>query len=431
MDGKTRAVGDEGDGVCRDCGGRVAAGAPRCPACAGRRLFFHPELHALSIAHIDCDAFYASVEKRDRPDLTDRPVVVGGGERRGVVAACCYVARLYGVRSAMPMFKALRLCPDAVVIRPDMRKYQTVGRRIRALMEAVTPLVEPLSIDEAFLDLSGTEALHGGSPAQTLARLIGRIEREEGVTASVGLAPNKFLAKVASDLDKPRGFAAIGRAEAVDFLAPRPVGLLWGVGRALQEKLAADGIRLIGDLAGLDEAGLVRRYGAIGARLARFARGEDDRRVDPSAPARSISAETTFDDDQADREELARRLWPLCETAARRLKAEGLAGRTVTLKLKTAAFRLVTRARRLPDPTQLADVLFRAASGLLDRMADGTRYRLIGVGASDLCDPANADPPDLLDPARDRRARAERAIDAVRARLGDKAIIKGRGLPRR
>lgn len=419
--------------LCRDCITLVDSGAAtvpvRCPACGSRRLVHHPELHALSIAHIDCDAFYASVEKRDDPTLADRPVIVGGG-RRGVVSACCYVARLYGVRSAMPMFKALALCPDAVVIPPDMRKYQTVGRAVRALMTEVTPLVEPLSIDEAFLDLSGTERLHGGSPARTLARLIVRIEREVGVTASVGLAPNKFLAKIASDLDKPRGFAVIGRAEAAAFLAPRPVGLLWGVGRALQARLEADGLRTIGDIALKDERELIGRYGSIGRRLARFARGQDDRTVEPDTPAKSVSAETTFDDDIADAAALKARLWPLCETVARRLKAAGLAGRTVTLKLKTADFRLLTRAQALPDPTQLAEVLFRTAGPLVDRMADGTAFRLIGVGVSELGDGVAADPPDLLDPGRQRRASVERAMDAVRARLGEAAILKGRALKR-
>lgn len=415
------------EAVCRDCAARVGAGAGRCTRCSSRRLIQHAELHTLTIAHIDCDAFYASVEKRDNPSLTDRPVIVGGG-RRGVVSACCYVARLYGVRSAMPMFKALALCPGAVVIPPDMRKYQAVGRAVRTVMLAVTPLVEPLSIDEAFLDLSGTERLHGGSPAQTLITLQRRIEREIGVTASVGLAHNKFLAKVASDLDKPRGFSVIGQADAEAFLAGRPVGLLWGVGRSLQARLEADGIRTIGDLRGFEEHELMRRYGAIGQRLARFARGSDDRAVTPDAPAKGISAETTFDTDIADAETLARRLWPLCETVSRRLKAAELAGRTITVKVKSAAFRQTTRAHRLTDATQLADTLFRTARPIVEALADGTRYRLIGIGVSDLAAAATADPPDLIDPHRLRRAKLERAMDSVRAKLGNGAIVKGRGL---
>ncbi|UEM22463.1 DNA polymerase IV [Skermanella mucosa] len=413
-------------GLCRDCGAEAGPGAARCPACGSRRLTRHAELHALSIAHIDCDAFYASVEKRDDPKLADLPVIVGGGQR-GVVAACCYVARLYGVRSAMPMFKALSLCPHAVVLPPDMKKYQAVGREVRARMLELTPLVQPLSIDEAFLDLTGTERLHGGSPARTLIRLVRRLETEIGITASIGLSYNKFLAKVASDLDKPRGFKAIGRAEALDFLAPQPVGLIWGVGAALQRKLEQDGIRTIAELRERDEHHLMKRYGVMGRRLYRFARGEDLRTVDPDEETKSISAETTFNHDIADLDELVNRLWPLCETVARRLKAQGLAGGSVVLKLKTAEFRQATRSRKLGSPTQMADAIFQAALPLLEREATGIQYRLIGIGCADLAEAVRADPPDLLDPDRMRRNQVERAMDQVRERMGDTAVVKGRG----
>jgi DNA polymerase-4 len=416
--------------LCRDCGaidGSVGT-APRCAACGSPRLVRHPDLHGLAIAHLDCDAFFAAVEKRDRPELRDRAVIVGGG-RRGVVSAACYTARLYGVHSAMPMFKALERCPDAAVIRPDGAKYSAVGRQIRSMMEAVTPLVEPLSIDEAFLDLSGTDALHGGSPARTCARLAARIEAECGVTVSIGLAPNKFLAKLASDLDKPRGFAAIGRAEAEAFLGRLPVDRLWGVGKALTAKLAADGIATIGQLRLHEEHELVARYGSIGRRLHRFARGRDDRPVTPGAPPKSVSAETTFDADLTAAADLRRALWPLCEKVADKLKRKHLAGRTVTLKLKTAQFRTVHRAVTLPAPTQLADTLFRTGAPLADAAAaGGARFRLIGIGAGDLVGADYADPPDLLDPGLDRRKRVEAAIDAVRAKLGRQAIAKGRAL---
>jgi len=413
-------------GLCLDCASPLPGnGARRCPACGSPRLLAHPELDRLAIAHIDCDAFYASVEKRDDPRLRDQPVIVGGG-RRGVVSAACYVARIYGVRSAMPMFKALKLCPHAVVVSPDMRKYQAVGREVRRLMLESTPLVEPLSIDEAFLDLSGTERLHHGSPARTLARLARRVEGEIGVTVSIGLSYNKFLAKVASDLDKPRGFSVIGRAEARDFLAPRPVGLIWGVGKVLRQQLERDGIHSIGQLTAFEERHLIARYGAIGRRLACFARGEDDRVVDPASPAKSISAETTFENDLTSLAALQGELWPLCETVAARLKRAGLAGRTVTLKLKDGDFRILTRGRTLADPTQLAEVLYRAVLPLLRAEATGRRYRLIGIGSSALGPAADADPPDLLDPEAGRRARVERAIDAVRDRLGGDAIVKGR-----
>ncbi|NNG02500.1 MAG: DNA polymerase IV [Inquilinus sp.] len=419
-------------GLCRDCATATdaAAGGARCPECHSPRLIMHRELHRLAIAHLDCDAFYATVEKRDRPELSDQPVIIGGG-RRGVVAAACYVARLSGVRSAMPMFKALAACPKAVVIKPDMRKYAEIGRRVRELMLSATPLVEPISIDEAFLDLSGTEALHHGSPAQTCVRLVARIEAELGITISVGLSYNKFLAKLASDLDKPRGFAVIGRAEAVEFLAGRPVGAIWGVGKALGTRLNADGLRRIGDLRRHDEATLVARYGGIGRRLWRFAHGRDDRVVEPGGAAKSVSAETTFNDDIADLDSLKQRLWPLCERVATRLKARDLAARTVVLKLKTDRFRLLTRSHQLPAPTQLADTLYRTALPLLAAEAHGTRYRLIGIGGAELTADARADPADLLDRGIDRRRKVEEAIDSVRAKLGDAAIMKGRGFPGR
>lgn len=415
--------------LCRDCGARPARLAtgtrlPRCPACGGLRLVRHPELDRLAIAHIDCDAFYASVEKRDNPELADRPVIVGGG-RRGVVSTCCYIARIRGVRSAMPMFKALEACPDAVVIRPDMEKYTRVGREIRERMRALTPMVEPLSIDEAFLDLSGTEKLHRATPAEALAALARAIERDIGVTVSVGLAPNKFLAKVASDLDKPRGFSVIGAGEAKAFLADRPVGLIWGVGKVFQQKLAADGIRTFGQVQAADPADLARRYGAMGLRLAELAQGRDSRRVSPDREVKSVSSETTFDSDIADPATLRAVLRRLSETVSARLKAAGLAGRTVTLKLKTADFRSLTRARGLADPTQLADRIFAAGDGLLKAEADGRRFRLIGIGVSDFAPPALADPDDLVDPAAGQRARAERAMEALREKFGRDAVELG------
>jgi DNA polymerase-4 len=412
--------------LCRDCFRLDAAPEGRCGACGSPRLVAHPAIVRLAIAHVDCDAFYATVEKRDRPELADQPVIVGGGAR-GVVLACCYVARLYGVRSAMPMFRAKALCPDAIVIPPEMAKYREVGRAVRAEMRRLTPLVEPLSIDEAFLDLSGTEGLHGACPAQLLARLARHVEDNLGITVSIGLSDNKFLAKLASDLDKPRGFAVLSEAEAPSFLAPRPVSLLWGVGAATQRRLAADGIQLIGQLAELDERELMTRYGRVGVRLGRLARGQDERRVSPDMAARTISAETTLAQDESDRAELSRILWPLCERVAARLKAAGLAAGAVTLKLKRADFRLRTRSRRLADPTQLADALYRAALPLLAAEAAGrTRFRLIGIGADALVDGRVADLPTLFDRDLDRQRRLEQAIDKVRGRLGRDAVRLGR-----
>lgn len=412
--------------LCRDCGRLgTATGAARCPRCGSPRLVRHAELTGLAIAHLDCDAFYATVEKRDDPSLADRPVIVGGG-RRGVVAAACYVARRYGVRSAMPMFKALAACPDAVVLRPNMEKYAAVGREVRERMRALTPLVEAVSIDEAYLDLSGTQSLLGGPPAASLAALARRIEAEVGITVSIGLSYNKFLAKIASERDKPRGFAVIGRSDVAAFLPQQPVGIINGVGRALEARLARDGITRIGHLLGNDEPTLVRRYGAMGRRLFHFARGEDDRRVEPDRPTRSISTETTFEHDIAELEPLATTLRALAERVADRLVAKELSGRTVTLKLRRSDFRIVTRSHTLDDPTALADVIYRTALGLLRPLAEGPAWRLIGVGVSDLMPGAAADPPDLFDPGRERSRRIEASVRAIRGRLvGESAIVDG------
>jgi len=410
--------------LCRDClADPGEAGA--CPVCAGHRIARHAELRTLRIAHVDCDAFYASVEKRDRPELASRPVIVGGGAR-GVVTAACYVARIYGVRSAMPMFKALRACPDAVVIRPDFAKYVAASREIRALMGTLTPLVQPLSIDEAVLDLSGTEAVHGVPPAAALARFALAVEQRVGVTVSIGLAANRLMAKIAAGRDKPRGFRVIG-AEAREFLAGHSVRLLPGVGPALAKRLEAAGITRLGQLAALEERDALRRLGEDGPHLVRRARGEDTRPVDPARDTKSVSAETTFDTDLTRAEDLERHLWRLTEKVARRLREAGLAATGVTLKLKTDGFAIRTRAQRLAGPTCLPDTLFAAARALLRREATGTAFRLIGIGAQPLAPIEQADLPDLADPDMPRRAATQAAIDAVRQRFGAAAIGRGRG----
>ncbi|MCA3452971.1 MAG: DNA polymerase IV [Rhodobacter sp.] len=413
--------------LCRDCLTRFSGG-PRCPACRSPRLVAHAELETLAIAHVDCDAFYASVEKRDNPALRDRPVIVGGGTR-GVVSTCCYIARISGVRSAMPMFQALRLCPQAVVVKPRMSVYAEVSRQIRALMERLTPAIEPLSLDEAFLDLTGTERLHGAPPAVLLARLVRQMEEGLGITGSVGLSHNKFLAKIASDLDKPRGFSVIGRGDTAEFLRPKPVRIIWGVGEAGQAALAAAGIRTIADLLRWDRRDLQARFGSMGDRLFHLARGEDTRPVKRDERMKSISAETTFDEDTSDPGVLDGHLWRLAERVSDRAKAKDLAGRTITLKLKRADFRIVTRRHSLPDPTHTADRLYREARALHDAARDPGPFRLIGVGLSDLTAAGDADRmSDLLDPQAATRRAAERATDAIRARFGKDAIIKGRAL---
>ena len=415
--------------LCRDCGTVFSCQPPivRCAKCGGGRIISHPDLLALTIAHIDCDAFYASVEKRDRPELATKPVIVGGGTR-GVVSAACYVARLSGVRSAMPMFKALKACPDAVVIRPDFTKYVAASRQIRTLMERLTPMVQPLSIDEAVLDLAGTEALHGAPPAAVLARFALEVERSVGVTVSIGLAPNRLLAKIAVERNKPRGFAVIGAAEAAALLAPELVGLLPGVGPALVRKLAGHGITRLGHLQALSDRDALRRLGEDGPALTKRARGEDVRAVDPIRETKSISAETTFDHDLMRIDDLERHLWRLAEKLGRRLREAEFAAAGVVLKLKTADFALRTRTQRLATPTVLPDRLFAAARTLLAREATGTAFRLIGIGASTLVSRAEADRGDLADPDTPRLAATQAAIDTLRARFGEKAVTRGRGL---
>lgn len=414
--------------LCRDCLTLAAAPSGRCPACRSPRTVAHAELTDLAIAHVDCDAFYASVEQHDDPGLRDRPLIVGGG-RRGVVTTACYLARIRGVRSAMPMFEARRLCPEAVVVKPRMARYVEVSRRIRAMMEALTPLVEPLSLDEAFLDLSGTARLHRAPPALLLARLQAQVEAETGVTVSVGLSHNKFLAKTASDLDKPRGFAVIGRAETAAFLAGRPVRAIWGVGAATAAALEREGLRTIADIAGRDRKALVARFGALGDRLWRLARGEDDRPVSPDRAPKSVSNETTFAEDIADLDRLTPILWRLAESVSSRLKAQALAGRVVTLKLKRADHRLIARRATLDGPSRMAERLYRAALPMLQCEMTAAPFRLIGIGASHLIATASDDAgADLLDPAASRRLAAERAKDAVRKRFGPDSIGLGRGI---
>ncbi|APX68972.1 MULTISPECIES: DNA polymerase IV [unclassified Brucella] len=412
-------------GLCRDCLSlQKTQTSRRCHACGSPRLIRHKELYRLSLAHVDCDAFYASVEKRDNPDLRDKPLIVGGG-KRGVVSTACYLARIHGVRSAMPMFKALEACPDAVVIKPNMEKYARVGREVRQMMRDLTPLVEPISIDEAFLDLSGTERLHKAPPAVVLARFSKRVENEIGITASIGLSYCKYLAKVASDLEKPRGFSVIGEAEALDFLRDKPVGMIWGVGKAFAAKLESDGIRTIGQLQTMEEGALMKAYGTMGQRLYRLSRGQDSRKVEPDHDMKSVSAETTFNTDLSAADDLVPVLRALSEKVSRRLKAGEIAGRTIVLKLKTQDFKLRTRNRQLGDPTQLADRIFRTGLQLLEKEMDGTRFRLLGIGVSDLSASDRADPPDLVDIQATKRAVAESAIDRLRNKFGLNAVETG------
>ena len=409
---------------CRDCFWTGEAAVRRCPACASPRIVAHAELGRLAIAHMDCDAFYASVEKRDRPELRDRPVIVGGG-KRGVVTTCCYIARLSGVRSAMPMFKALKACPEAVVIKPDFSKYKAESRRILGMAAELTPLVQNLSLDEAWMDLSGTERLHGAAPALTLAKLQARIEAETGLTVSIGLAANKFLAKIASDLDKPRGFSVIGAEEAQAFLAPRKVGILPGVGPAMAASLEKAGYRTVGDLARADPKELVGHWGAHGLRLGQLASGRDARAVNPNEARKGISAETTFESDLSAVADLEDKLAPLCEKVARQARAGGVAGRVVTLKLRTTDFRIVTRRRTIAVPTQTAKTLFAVGREMLAKEATGRPWRLIGIGVAELVEAETVEA-DFFAGDERRALAGERTLDALRARFGAEAVTSGR-----
>ncbi|MEM8985267.1 MAG: DNA polymerase IV [Pseudomonadota bacterium] len=416
---------------CRDCfKSTTSPHEARCTACGSPRIARHQELLNLAIGHLDCDAFYAAIEKRDDPTLADKPVIIGGGVR-GVVSTACYIARTYGVHSAMPMFKAKAACPDAVVIKPNMSKYVAVGRAVREMMRDLTPLVEPLSIDEAFMDLSGTERIHGAPPAVMLAKLQARIEAELGVSASVGLSHNKFLAKIASDLDKPRGFSVIGRAETASFLAQLPVRKMWGVGKMTAARLERDGITTIGQLQQIDESVLAKKYGELGLRFARLAHGKDIRRVKVERDTKSVSSETTFNTDIADVAVLEDKLWLLCEKVSTRMKASGYEGRVVTLKLKSHDFKTITRRRTLDAPSNLARIAFAAAKTMLHDAAPGKSWRLIGVGFSSLAETTDQRSGDLFGDGLEKVAAQEDAIDKIRAKFGGDAIGAGRTLRRR
>tara|TARA_A100000164_G_C21870105_1_gene754683 strand:+ start:71 stop:1324 length:1254 start_codon:yes stop_codon:yes gene_type:complete len=400
----------------------------RCPRCSSPLVVSHTELFDLNIAHMDCDAFYASVEKRDNPDLADKPVIIGGG-RRGVVSTACYIARIRGVKSAMPMFKALEKCPDAVVIRPRMKIYAEISQQIRAMMNDITPLVEPLSLDEAFMDMSGTHKLHGAPPAVMLAKLMDRISDNLGLTGSIGLSHNKFLAKIASDLNKPNGYSIIGEAETSSFLKDKSIRLIWGVGASTQKSLEKSGIRTFLDLLRWDRKDLVSKFGSMGDRLWFLARGQDARVVSNSDRIKSISNETTLNENTSNIRVLEGHLWRLCEKVSSRAKSKGLAGTIMILKLKSSNHKIITRRVTLRDPTYLADVLFRSTYPLMEAAIENGPFRLVGAGLSGLCLASQAQrEPELLDDGALNRIKVERVTDEIREKFGDEAMIKGRSL---
>ena len=409
---------------------------PNCPSCASPRVVLHAELFSLTMAHIDCDAFYCSVEKRDNPNLQDKPVIVGGGER-GVVAAACYVARKYGIRSAMPTWQARKACADLVIIKPRMEHYQQIGKQIKQMMLSLTPLVQPLSIDEAFLDLSGTEKVHRKTPAEALVAFQAMVKAEIGVSVSVGLAPNKSMAKIASDQDKPDGFYVIGQAESKSWLNDKPVKILFGLGQVASKKLNAAGLQTCGDIAACSPAKLESLIGRDARRIKQLACGIDPRHVEVSRDAKSISSETTFARNVDSLPDLLSIADGLLQTVSWRLKASELKATHVHIKLKRPNHRILSRSARLDKPTQMAHRLFEVASSLIEKEAAPKKFwRLLGIGVSVARVEKNAnnlfaeEEAELFeeqgDAHKERKDKLEEAIDHVRARLGAEAVKTGR-----
>lgn len=408
--------------LCRDCFLFEEIVVAKCPNCGSRRLVSHKDLESLNIAHIDCDAFYAAIHKREDNALLDKPVIVGGGNR-GVVATACYIARGYGIKSAMPMFRALKLCPDAIVIKPNMDLYSTAARKIREMMFALTPLVEPVSIDEAYLDLSGTERLHGKKPAQLVAELAKDIENQIGISVSIGLSVNKFLAKTASDMDKPRGFYALSQSDVQTILWPRKIGFLHGVGPQSVKKLNMTGYDTIEDIAKADPQKLFLTFGDFGNRIYKMAHGNDSRKLDTNSKRKSISSETTLFEDLDGKEALYPILKNLAERVAKSARKKNIAGITVSLKLKTASFRNINRQVTLNEPTQTARAMLNAIVPVFEREMGKGPYRLIGIGLNDLVSPENADLGDLINTKAQKHASLERALDKISDKFGNTAII--------
>ena len=413
--------------VCRECFKTFIIKKEFCDKCYSVNIISNDEIENLNIAHVDCDAFYASIEKRDNPNYKNNPLIIGGG-KRGVVATACYIARTKGVKSAMPMYKALKLCPEAIIIKPNIQKYKKASDKINKLMKEMTPLVEPLSLDEAFLDLSGTTRLHKKIPAVLLAELSKKIIEEVGISVSIGLSYNKFLAKICSDIDKPRGFSIINKEEAPNYLQDKPVELLWGVGKTLKHKLNNDGIKTIGQIKEMKLNEVISKYGAIGSHIFKLSNAEDNRVIKPFRKVKSISHETTFDKDTNDEVFLKKILWDLCEKVSNRSKNKGLGGNTINIKIKTKDFKLISRSITIDEPTQIAEIIFQAAKLLLLREINTNKFRLLGVGLSNLKEAEICDLYDLINIDSNRDKKIEFAMDSIRHRFGTNLIKKGRSI---
>ncbi len=382
-----------------------------------------PTVTDRTILHVDLDAFFAAVEQRDRPELRGKAVIVGGDPRgRGVVSAASYEARRFGVHSAMSLQEAVRRCPDGVFLPVDGRRYQQASRDVMGVLRRFTPEIEPISIDEAFLDVTGSRQLFGDGG--TIARLIKEAVRDEvGLTVSVGVAPTKLVAKIASDLRKPDGLVVVSPGEEASFLAPLPISRLWGVGEKTAAALADYGVRTIGDLAALAPDVVIRRFGKHGGSLVDRARGIDPDPVHTGDPAKSVGHEHTFDSDTRDPELIERTLLGMADGVAGRLRSAGVRASTVAVKIRDSSFRTITRQRTLPEPTDMTEPIFHAALELARPEVRGIRVRLLGVTASNLGEREQLG----LFPADDPRHRAAiEAADALRRRYGEDAVIRGR-----
>jgi DNA polymerase IV len=382
-----------------------------------------PTVTERTILHVDLDAFFASVEQRDRPELRGKPVIVGGDPSgRGVVSAASYEARRFGVHSAMSLREAVRRCPDGVFLPVDGRRYQQASREVMAILRRFTPQVEPISIDEAFLDVTGSRKLFGDGRAIALA-IKAAIREDVDLPVSVGVATTKLVAKIASDLRKPDGLVVVKPGEEAAFLAPLPISRLWGVGEKTGVALADYGIRTIGDLAALSPDVLVRRFGKHGAALASRARGLDEDRVHEGDPAKSVGHEHTFDVDTSDRETIERTLLAMSDGVAGRLRSAGVRASTIAVKIRDSSFRTITRQRTLPEPTDRTDTIFLAAVELARPEVRGIRVRLLGVSASNLGDREQLG---LFPSEEPRRRAAIEAADTIRRRYGERAVTRGR-----
>ncbi len=413
--------------LCRDCF-YVFKTDPKCKNCGSPRIVSHKNLLSLEIAHIDCDAFYASIEKRDDPSIRNLPVIVGGSHR-GVVTTCCYIARVNGVRSAMPIFQAKKLCPNAVIISPRMDYYKKISGSIERILTTLSPKIEFVSLDEAYIDLSGTQRLHGEPPAIRLAKISKKIETEIGITISIGLSHNKFLAKIGSELEKPRGFSVIGHSDTSSTLRDKSIAKILGVGKKTELVLKSNGINIISDILKYDKEKLQEILGSFGETLWFLARGIDNRKIEPNKPAKSISYEKTFKKNEIKLEILTKFLWELAEKIAWRLKRLDVVALKVKVKLKDTNFKVVIISTTLNQPSNSPEEIFQKSKKLLQKNITKGPFRLIGLTLTGFSSAkTNVEQRGFFDESNHQTLAAENAIDHIRSKFGKDSIVKGRSL---